>query len=436
MMLKTIPLILIICFTLVLRLIFSRLPNTALDTEEEYVDEVPIAIVVPTTMDNNSHGDSSSDHTTGRNMPVRPKSNSNLSPEDSFAACLMWLDDYSSLNEWIAYHYQVLPLRYLVFLRDVPSQLDPTPILDKWKELIQIEYWTSYRDFMTNKTYKYIRRRKRASRYVAIQKEFYRGCLVHAQANNRTWTMVHDTDEFVVLNNKIVPNATSRMEEHGIVLEVVKKAHAKDPSVGVTGQTNVKWFANCTGMAKVQYTSFESTPEEVTKGVPYSFVDPYRFLTHRFRHKDAKGLIGKTMVDVSKFDLSEKTWHDFHSHSLIRGECFGEWGERHDLLEVNHYLGSYERFQRPSDFRIGTNRTNRFYHLNKQAIDRMSMQHLDQGDVIRPWLQGFVKHFGEENSNYLLSDVGSPYNRDTALPVLDSSPESIQNARSVLTSIL
>ena len=40
------------------------------------------------------------------------------------------------------------------------------------------------------------------------------------------------------------------------------------------------------------------------------------------------------------------------------------------------------------------------------------------GDVIRPWLQGFVNYFGRNMTLYFLEDAGHPYNKSTALEVI------------------
>ena len=42
--------------------------------------------------------------------------------EDSFSACLLWMDDNFRLEEWLAYHYYILKLRYVVINIDPNSK--------------------------------------------------------------------------------------------------------------------------------------------------------------------------------------------------------------------------------------------------------------------------------------------------------------------------
>ena len=87
--------------------------------------------------------------------PSLPNSNSSSGASvdyngtNSFAACLYWMDDSQRLIEFIAYHYQVLPLRHLVFFKDPKSTEDPLPILDRWRPFMEITYW----DSLDNLTY-------------------------------------------------------------------------------------------------------------------------------------------------------------------------------------------------------------------------------------------------------------------------------------------
>mmetsp|Transcript_14437 Transcript_14437/g.34945 ORF Transcript_14437/g.34945 Transcript_14437/m.34945 type:complete len:199 (-) Transcript_14437:94-690(-) len=195
-----------------------------------------------------------------------------------------------------------------------------------------------------------------------------------------------------------------------------RKAHARDPSVGITDETPEKWFHNCTGMGRSEYTAFESPSALVNnKDVP-SGIDPYRLATMRFRHL-GRGLIGKSMVDVSTLDIGQMLWTDISAHKLFRG-CIGVWGNRKDLMYVGHYLGSMEAYQRPSDYRAWSNRTQKFLNLNQKSVRGIRK---GKGDEVRPWIQGFAKDVGQEQLNYLLGDVdvGFPLNTNTALQQLE-----------------
>lgn len=52
--------------------------------------------------------------------------------EEGLAAFLLVTDESLRLDEWIAYHYHVLPLRHLVVAVDPASVTSPAAILSRW----------------------------------------------------------------------------------------------------------------------------------------------------------------------------------------------------------------------------------------------------------------------------------------------------------------
>lgn len=65
-------------------------------------------------------------------------------PSDGFAGCLLLKDDNHKLSEWIAYHWLVLPLKYLVVAVDPTGYTTPKEILDLWKHSglgLEITLW-------------------------------------------------------------------------------------------------------------------------------------------------------------------------------------------------------------------------------------------------------------------------------------------------------
>ena len=67
----------------------------------------------------------------------------------SVSACLLIKDDNEILNEWIAYHYHVLRLRYIVVAVDPTSTVAPNAIFEKWQNEtdLSIEIWSD-QDFI------------------------------------------------------------------------------------------------------------------------------------------------------------------------------------------------------------------------------------------------------------------------------------------------
>ena len=71
------------------------------------------------------------------------------------SACLIIKDENPRLIEWIAYHYQVLPLKHLIITSDPSAITSPTTILNRWrKDLPDLEIieWND-QDYSFNQTW-------------------------------------------------------------------------------------------------------------------------------------------------------------------------------------------------------------------------------------------------------------------------------------------
>jgi len=125
--------------------------------------------------------------------------------EDGFAACLLLKDDNHRLVEWIAYHYQVLPLRSLVVAIDPNSVTSPLSILRRWNDTskdkrlpysIQTVLWTD-NDYMSNTTqltmeYKSQCHAQKEAEIIGVthrkrQNVFQSACAQYHKRHNRTW---------------------------------------------------------------------------------------------------------------------------------------------------------------------------------------------------------------------------------------------------------
>ena len=336
--------------------------------------------------------------------------------EKHFSACLYWMDDYSRLIEWLAYHYQVLPLRALVISIDPKSRLDPTPVLDRWKSRIDIKVWKRFEDFMAPDHLKAMNRTDRSTtwkhRYNQI--EFVRNCSMYHKSQNRTWTMHSDTDEYLVIKSNKVQNASERMKEHGVTWDLIQEAHA-NPQPNARHVNRLEW--DCITLTRRVFTSFEN-PKAVTESSSYSYFDgfdPFRFQTLRYRYS-SKNAIGKSLVDVSKYNWATRGHSEISVHKTLK-ECVHQWGSEGDWMLFNHYRSSWEQYKRPADNRGGEARLLAWYRLNAGDQRRMTDRY---GHEAVPWLEGFVRHVGKDEARYLLADVGHPYNPDTALQPTDN----------------
>jgi len=81
-------------------------------------------------------------------MKLSSHSEPNLD-SNTFSLCLLLKDDNDILNEWIAYHYHTLNLRYMIVALDPFSQTSPEPVFENWRNLfgMTIEVWTD-KDYM------------------------------------------------------------------------------------------------------------------------------------------------------------------------------------------------------------------------------------------------------------------------------------------------
>ena len=124
------------------------------------------------------------------------------------------------------------------------------------------------------------------------------------------------------------------------------------------------------------------------------------------------GVIGKSIMDITKFDTVNT---NYSAHKIIAQCARHAWGDKDDVFYVLHYHGSFESAIRPNDRRGVEKVRDRWLENANKTVGEEKI-----GDV-SPWLQGFVSHFGEEASHYLLDGItGFPYNASTALRVLDA----------------
>lgn len=132
-----------------------------------------------------------------------------------FSACLLVMDDNPRLAEWLAYHYHVLPLRYLIIAVDPRSQTCPTLFLNRWRRQgMVIEEWSDADFWRKNLTGKEPAQaldeatanlQKKRDRHRGRQKYFYRTCLERMQKQNRTWVSLHDSDGKQGLELLVIP---------------------------------------------------------------------------------------------------------------------------------------------------------------------------------------------------------------------------------------
>jgi hypothetical protein len=161
----------------------------------------------------------------------------------------------------------------------------------------------------------------------------------------------------------------------------------------------------CITAYRTQYGARKSskTEEESKRHVP-KFLDPLRFETLRWRHHEphTHPQDGKSLLDVSKIDVDmlQSDYSFFRPHELLP-TCPTIWYHPRAFLRINHYIGSWSYYSfRQNDGRQGARKTHRIWESESAVRGGTS------GDEIRPWIQGFVTHFGEDKAESLLEGVG------------------------------
>jgi hypothetical protein len=136
------------------------------------------------------------------------------------------MDDNYRLSEWLAFHYTTAKLTRLIVAIDPGSKTQPTNILDKYRNILKMDIteWTDD-NFMPHyaKVIKeldqYNERKNRTKEPVdgLLQRQaaFYLSCMKQLKSENRSWTMLIDTDEFLTLDVPTVPSSALKPRERG-----------------------------------------------------------------------------------------------------------------------------------------------------------------------------------------------------------------------------
>jgi hypothetical protein len=351
----------------------------------------------------------------------------------TFSSCMLLMDDNHRLAEWFAYHYHVLPLRYMVVTVDPRSKTSPTWLLNRWRrmgvyieEWTDLDYWKPLAPIPEDARFQVKRDRHRGR-----QKYFYKKCLIHLKERNRTWVALHDSDEYLVYNHaggdkfeaweaKMVANHDQSKVEGDPTgnKKRIRPAHTP-PTTGQEGAMidyirheqaakMINYQSPCIGVPRLQFGTNESTSKELNDLVPEGFdaeiFDTLRWRKHAPRNDFYKNSLGKVIMDVSRIDVANSP--RFYSlHRPIKTICTAPWHNDWDSgLRINHYLGSWESYTFRDDSRRGGERSREMWEYRGFTNDEES------DDNIRPWLEGFVHRHGTTRAKELLQNVGIPRN--------------------------
>lgn len=344
---------------------------------------------------------------------------SSLSPNATFAACLLIKDDNEILAEWLAYHYQVIGLRHLIVAVDPLSMEYPTKILERWSTLtnMTIQEWNDD-DYMPSDFLVYQKPPEKymenatnfgsdlsaedileISNHRYRQRVFLAKCMKDHRTKGNSWVLHIDTDEYVVaskLLRQMKPDdlRVPPMDQPGAVLDLLQQAVSK---------MSQQMSYPCISMLRVLFGSVESSQDEILKEVPQEFnarhFESLRWRYHALPHNMTLHGNPKVILDVSAIP-EERFPEDivFSIHRPVQAYCHRNkevtfTSFRKQPIAVNHYLGSWERYAGRND-----KRRSRAVYDSKANVRR------GKDDGNRLWLQGFVKTMGFDLARELLGD--------------------------------
>jgi hypothetical protein len=346
-----------------------------------------------------------------------PKSTIPRQLDEAFSACMLVMDDNHRLTEWLAYHYHVLPLDYLVVAIDPNSKTSPSPILDQWRSYgMTIIEWNNTGIFK-GKQWEYenivLKRDRMPHDHRQRQNMFLRNCLMHMKTQNRTWVMLVDSDEYLLFNGA----AKSKKNYAGIEYPSIKK---ESSILDFLNKERKREGSNltepCIAIPRMLFGAVESSEAERHKNVPWG-LDPHVLDTVRYR-KHIRRLVthhhiingwAKVIVDVSrtKWDDMPTSQEAFQTipwvinvHEPLPKICPRPYvKDINTLLRINHYVGSWEAFSYRQDARASEGRDKSKWQTKADRAD-------ETDDNIRPWLEGFMEQHGTSMAAEMLSEAG------------------------------
>jgi len=335
-------------------------------------------------------------------------------PDASFSACLLVMDENFRLQEWIAFAYFTLRLRYIVVTVDPRSKQLPTKVLDLFRSELNMTIleWNDSHLF-TNRTKPLPETAPRnmvRKRHRVRQAGFYKACMKHLYERGKTWTVLYDADEFLIFNkynhsyeNGAFMSPPSISSRPGAVLDFIHQAQAsnsKNPFLNTI----------CYPIPRMLHGGKEISEKELKATVPEgSIVEPLQLDTLRWRYHSiaskakANGL-AKVIIDVSRlkpyFPLVVNS-----PHRPVHSVC--EWPPAYRFIKdspfrINHYLGSWEAYSYREDSRKGAERSRETWELQSNTSNTK------RSDDASTWLKGFYKEVGVKKANTVLEGAGIP----------------------------
>lgn len=307
---------------------------------------------------------------------------------EGFAACVLTMDDNVFWPEWLAYHYETLPLRRLIVAIDPKSQTTPKELFERYEKHhlpINITVWEND-EFMDpyrwRKTMMHQNKKGDREKYIRRQSWFYQHCLRQFHLENRSWVALVDTDEFVVpslrhanlvdetVYHRFTKNASQLFHNH-----ILRRPWMDAIDAGCILMTRRRFIPNI----RNESSSREKVRlvDSTTNGTaPNSENGAHNLLRTSYLNTVAQDTWYqqpnyKVMLDMSRFSrnvtdllfLDQLDVWNFTPHEGISDACkrFRRSTKYHRPYWVHHYGATLEQiYARAADPRIST-RITKFY---------------------------------------------------------------------------
>ena len=374
----------------------------------------------------------------------------------SFAACLIFMDDTHLLPEWLAYHYQMLPLRRLIVAIDPKSVTSPTAILDRYhsRNLIDVTIWhdDDYYHDKQSMTASFMHRQNTTddkdvakSVYLWRQQRFYKACMETLRDEGRSWVAMIDTDEYIT-RNPYVTHEQALVNVHPTIIDMLDDA---------SNRHNDTWLHSrpCVPMSRPEYIGYDGADmakvidddddDAMSDGVRQSLPNTnnairslhkstqysirrgeeeeeeeergslnvmHDLLTYRWRSMHNILRPGKCMIDLSRIGDVDIRVGEVNPHMPIAQLCSKShlWLYRHESAFVtNHYTGTYDQWTFRDDHR-GDRTRQVWQEMIDDVNGNSNGQHRRDGDdhPMLLWLPRFVSSVGRSMALSLLVDAG------------------------------
>ena len=187
---------------------------------------------------------------------------------------------WSLFLEWLAYHYQTANLRHLIIHADPRSKTSPSKVLDRWRDRINIQEWNGT-DFLPPTFHDEVpqgtEKEEMFDSYILRQEHFHLECLKEFKRQNLGWTIMIDTDEYLIPREELPSNQN-------------KKTIPTVSDILTTLQIPPSFeriYNPCITIFRRQFSAKES-PENMVQSMVSPGFDGKDFLTLRFRRYGPK----------------------------------------------------------------------------------------------------------------------------------------------------